>query len=63
MVRDQLTENINAAMELRNCGKTVLAAVEYAAESKNSGLNFTGDTFVKEAVEAGHFEGETVEKE
>ena len=61
MARDHLSENINAAIELRNSGKTVLAAAEYAAEAKIAGLNFGGDmgAFVNEAVEAGHSEAKT----
>jgi hypothetical protein len=65
VARDHFSENINAAIELRNSGKTVLAAAEYAAETKIAGLNLAGDmeAFVKEAVEAGHSEGETVDEE
>jgi hypothetical protein len=65
MAGDQLSEIINAAMELRKGGKTVHAATERAVEVKNAGPNFTGDmeAFVKEAVEAGHSEAETVDKE
>jgi hypothetical protein len=65
MARDQLSENINAAMELRKGGKTVHAATERAAEVKNAGPNFTGDmgALVTEAAEAGHSEADTVDKE
>ena len=65
MARDQLSENINAATELRKGGKTVHAATERAAEVKNGGPNFTGDmgAFVTEAAEAGHSEADTVDKE
>jgi hypothetical protein len=64
VARDQLSENINAAMELRNAGKTVCAAAEHAAAAKNTGPNFNGDMggFVKEPVEAGQSEDETVDK-
>jgi len=64
MARNQLSENINAAKELRKGGKTVHAANERAAEAKNGRPNFPGDmeAFVKEAVEARHSEAETVDK-
>jgi hypothetical protein len=65
VARDQLSENINAVMELRKGGKTVHAADENAAKSTSAGPNFTGDmgAFANKAVEAGQCEGETVDKE
>lgn len=51
MVRDQLTENIHAATELRKAGKTVQTSPALAAAMKNAEPEFTDDTraFVKDA--------------
>jgi hypothetical protein len=63
VVRDQLAENINAAMELQKGGKTVHAAAEHAAEKSTAGPSFTGDMEVfANAVETGHPEAEAVAK-
>jgi hypothetical protein len=64
MLRDQLTESINAALLLRNSGKTVLAEAEYAAEATNNGLNFSSksDPCMKKTATAEPSDGETVEE-
>jgi hypothetical protein len=63
VVRDQLAENINAAMELQKGGKTVHAVAEHAAEKSTTGPRFTGDMEVfANAVETGHPETEAVAK-
>jgi hypothetical protein len=60
--RDQLTESINAALQLRNSGKTVLAEAEYVAEATNSEPNFSNnsDSCMKEAVNVEQSNGEIV---
>ena len=65
MVRDQLSESINAVIELRKGGKTVHAADERAAGPMSVGTNLAGDmaTVVKEAVETGRPDAETTDNE
>jgi hypothetical protein len=52
VVRDQLAESINAAMELQKGGKTVRSEGEYAAEKDDA--KPSDDAGVKTAAEAGH---------
>jgi hypothetical protein len=63
--RDQLSESINAVMELRKGGKTVHAADGSNTEPMSARPNFAGDmgAFVKEAVETRHPEDETADNE
>jgi hypothetical protein len=65
LFRDQLTESINAALQLRNSGRTVLPEAEYVAEATNSEPNFSNnsDFCVKEAGNVEQSNSETVEKD
>jgi hypothetical protein len=53
VARDQLTEAIEAALTLRNGGKTVHADAERPVQMIFAGPNFADGSLAKEAVEAG----------
>lgn len=65
VARDQLSESINAVIELRKGGKIVHAADERAAEPMSAGPSFAGGKgpLVKEAVESGRPNEETADNE
>jgi hypothetical protein len=65
VARDQLSESINAVMELQKGGKTVHAADGRAAESMSAGPNLAGDmgAFAKEVAEAVNPKDETADNE